>query len=56
MFSELTFGVNVTRLVVNIKILHDTEAEMREAFTIHLRPDRNLAAEIEVTISCSVMK
>ena len=48
MFSELTFGVGVTRLDVRVKILHDVQSEMREAFSVHLRPDRNRVAQLEV--------
>ena len=46
-FKVLTFGKNVTRLEVRIKILHDDEREMREAFTVHLTKDRNRVALIE---------
>ena len=48
MFSELTFGVGVTRLDIRVKILHDVQSEMREAFSVHLRPDRNRVAQLEV--------
>ena len=48
MFSELTFGVGVTRVDVRVKILHDLQSEMREAFSVHLSPDRNRVALLEV--------
>ena len=46
-FKVLTFGKNVTRLEVKIKILHDAEREIREAFTVHLTKDRYRFALIE---------
>lgn len=34
---------------VEIDILYDGQREMREAFTVHLKPDDNMVAEIQVT-------
>lgn len=34
---------------VEIEILYDGEREMREAFTVHMKPDDNMVAEIQVT-------
>lgn len=33
---------------VEIEILYDGEREMREAFTVHMKPDDNMVAEIQV--------
>lgn len=33
---------------VEIDILYDGQREMREAFTVHLKPDDNMVAEIQV--------
>lgn len=34
---------------VEIEILYDGQREMREAFTVHMKPDDNMVAEIQVT-------
>lgn len=34
---------------VAIEILYDGQREMREAFTVHMKPDDNMVAEIQVT-------
>lgn len=34
---------------MEIDILYDGQREMREAFTVHLKPDDNMVAEIQVT-------
>lgn len=34
---------------MEIEILYDGEREMREAFTVHMKPDDNMVAEIQVT-------
>lgn len=33
---------------VEVEILYDGVREMREAFTVHLKPDENMVAEIQV--------
>lgn len=33
---------------MEIDILYDGQREMREAFTVHLKPDDNMVAEIQV--------
>ncbi|KAG1928449.1 FRAS1-related extracellular matrix protein 2a isoform X1 [Pimephales promelas] len=35
--------------VVEVEILFDSIREMREAFTVHLKPDENMIAEIQMT-------
>lgn len=34
---------------VEIEILYDGHREMREAFTVHMKPDDNMVAEIQVS-------
>lgn len=34
--------------VVEVEVLFDGVREMREAFTLHLRPDENMVAETQV--------
>lgn len=34
---------------VEVEILYDGVREMREAFTVHLKPDENMVAETKVT-------
>ena len=36
---------------MEIEILYDGQREMREAFTVHMKPDDNMVAEIQVTQS-----
>ncbi|KFM78096.1 FRAS1-related extracellular matrix protein 2, partial [Stegodyphus mimosarum] len=45
--KELQFQPNVSRLEVEVEILYDGEKEHREAFTLHLKPDRKLVAEVK---------
>lgn len=45
--KELVFSVNVSHQMVEIEVLHDNEKEMREAFTVHLKPDKNFVAEVQ---------
>lgn len=33
---------------VEIEVLYDGQREMREAFTVHMKPDDNMVAEIQV--------
>lgn len=34
--------------VVEVEVLYDGVREMREAFTLHLKPDENMVAETQV--------
>ncbi|XP_023241151.1 extracellular matrix protein 3-like [Centruroides sculpturatus] len=45
--KELHFGPNVSEIMVDVEVLFDGEKEHREAFTVHLRPDKNMIAEIK---------
>lgn len=36
---------------VEVEVLYDGVREMREAFTVHLKPDENMVAETKVKIS-----
>ncbi|XP_071035799.1 FRAS1-related extracellular matrix protein 2 [Parasteatoda tepidariorum] len=45
--KELKFKPNVSQLMVEIEILYDEEKEHREAFTLHLKPDKNMVADIK---------
>lgn len=47
-FKELVFGVNVSRVDVDIEILYDTIKEMREVFTVHLK-HRSGTAEVKTS-------
>ncbi|XP_030630785.1 FRAS1-related extracellular matrix protein 2 [Chanos chanos] len=46
---ELQFDQGQSLHFVEVLILHDTERETRETFTVHLKPDDNMVAEIQVT-------
>lgn len=54
MFSEIEFREGETQHFVEIEVLFDGVREMREAFTVHLKPDENMVAEIQVTSSRKV--
>lgn len=49
MFLEIEFKEGETQHFVEIEVLFDGVREMREAFTVHLKPDENMVAEIQVT-------
>lgn len=34
---------------IEIEILYDGQREMREAFTVHMKPDDNMVAELQVS-------
>lgn len=55
MFPEIEFKEGETHHFVEIEVLFDGVREMREAFTVHLKPDENMVAEIQVTSSCKVL-
>ena len=47
--SELEFKPNISRIIVELEILHDDEREHREAFTLHLKNDRKMVADVKVS-------
>ncbi|XP_051896776.1 FRAS1-related extracellular matrix protein 3 [Pristis pectinata] len=46
--EDLEFKEGETEHVVEIEVVYDGEREMREAFTVHLKPDENMVAEIQM--------
>lgn len=49
--SDVEFKAGDEQHSVEIEVLYDGEREMREAFTVHMKPDDNMVAEIQVTRS-----
>ncbi|KAM9319860.1 FRAS1-related extracellular matrix protein 2 [Gastrophryne carolinensis] len=47
--EEIEFKEGETRHIVEIEVLYDGVREMREAFTVHLKPDENMVAEIQMS-------
>uniref|UniRef100_F6SBL8 FRAS1-related extracellular matrix protein 2 n=1 Tax=Monodelphis domestica TaxID=13616 RepID=F6SBL8_MONDO len=47
--EEIEFKEGETQHIVEIEVLFDGVREMREAFTVHLKPDENMVAETQVT-------
>nr|XP_060485159.1 FRAS1-related extracellular matrix protein 2-like [Panthera onca] len=47
--EEIEFKEGETQHIVNIEVIFDGIREMREAFTVHLKPDENMIAETQVT-------
>lgn len=47
-FPEIVFKESDTEHFVEVEILYDGVREMREAFTVHLKPDENMVAETKV--------
>uniref|UniRef100_A0A3P8SR40 FRAS1 related extracellular matrix 2b n=1 Tax=Amphiprion percula TaxID=161767 RepID=A0A3P8SR40_AMPPE len=45
--EEIVFKQGDTEHFVEVEILYDGVREMREAFTVHLKPDENMVAEIK---------
>uniref|UniRef100_A0A8C4NEW7 FRAS1 related extracellular matrix 2a n=1 Tax=Eptatretus burgeri TaxID=7764 RepID=A0A8C4NEW7_EPTBU len=43
--EEIAFRAGETEHFVEVRILYDGEREMREAFSVHLRPDKHMVAE-----------
>ncbi|XP_037325115.2 FRAS1-related extracellular matrix protein 2b [Pungitius pungitius] len=43
--EEIVFKQGDTQHYVEVEVLHDRIREMREAFTVHLKPDENMVAE-----------
>lgn len=50
---EIEFKEGDTEHFVEVEILYDSVREMREAFTVHLKPDENMVAETKVQIKPS---
>lgn len=48
MCADLEFKVGDKEHVVEVDVLYDGVREMREAFTLHLKPDENMVAETQV--------
>jgi len=55
LFLEIEFKEGETQHFVEIEVLFDGVREMREAFTVHLKPDENMVAEIQVINACKVL-
>lgn len=49
MFLEIEFKEGETQHTVEIEVIFDGVREMREAFTVHLKPDENMVAETQVS-------
>lgn len=49
--SDVEFKAGDEQHSVEIEVVYDGEREMREAFTVHMKPDDNMVAEIQVTRS-----
>ncbi|KAM4796083.1 FRAS1-related extracellular matrix protein 2 [Rhinophrynus dorsalis] len=47
--EEIEFKEGETQHIVEIEVLYDGTREIREAFTVHLKPDENMVAEIQMT-------
>ncbi|KAM4566397.1 FRAS1-related extracellular matrix protein 2b [Odontesthes bonariensis] len=47
--EEIVFKQGDTEHYVEVEILYDGIREMREAFTVHLRPDENMVAETKMS-------
>ncbi|XP_045072817.1 FRAS1-related extracellular matrix protein 2-like, partial [Coregonus clupeaformis] len=47
--EDVEFKHGQTEHVVEVEVLYDGVREMREAFTVHLKPDDNMVAETQMT-------
>ncbi|KAJ1114419.1 hypothetical protein NDU88_002657 [Pleurodeles waltl] len=47
--EEIEFKEGEVQHIVEIEVLYDEAREMREAFTVHLKPDENMVAEIQMS-------
>ncbi|XP_072900029.1 FRAS1-related extracellular matrix protein 2-like [Hemitrygon akajei] len=47
--EEIEFKEGETQHFVEVEVLYDGMREMREAFTIHLKPDENMVAETQIS-------
>lgn len=45
---DIEFKEGETEHFVEVEVLYDGVREMREAFTVHLKPDENMVAETQV--------
>lgn len=50
--AEIVFKQGDAEHYVEVEVLYDGVREMREAFTVHLKPDENMVAETKVTFNC----
>ena len=48
MYPDIEFKEGDKQHVVEVEVLFDGVREMREAFTLHLKPDENMVAETQV--------
>uniref|UniRef100_A0A8C5LW09 FRAS1 related extracellular matrix 2 n=1 Tax=Leptobrachium leishanense TaxID=445787 RepID=A0A8C5LW09_9ANUR len=46
--EEIEFKEGETQHIIEVEVLYDGAREMREAFTVHLKPDENMVAEIQM--------
>lgn len=46
--QDIEFKEGEKEHVVEVEVLYDGVREMREAFTLHLKPDENMVAETQV--------
>lgn len=46
--SDVEFKEGETEHIVEIKVLYDGQREIREAFTVHMKPDEYMVAETQV--------
>lgn len=46
--SDVEFKEGEKEHIVEVQILYDGQREMREAFTVHMKPDEYMVAEIQV--------
>lgn len=49
MCSDIEFKQGDVEHLVEVEVLFDGFREMREAFTLHLKPDENMVAETQVS-------
>ncbi|XP_076130115.1 FRAS1-related extracellular matrix protein 2a isoform X2 [Alosa pseudoharengus] len=47
--EDIEFKQGDKEHVVEVEVLYDGVREMREAFTVHLKPDENMVAEVQMT-------
>ncbi|KAL0994888.1 hypothetical protein UPYG_G00128800 [Umbra pygmaea] len=47
--EDVKFQQGQTKHTVQVEVLYDGIREMREAFTVHLKPDDNMVAETQIT-------
>lgn len=52
---DIEFKEGETEHTVEVEILYDGVREMREAFMVHLKPDENMVAEIQVLAEQSTL-